>query len=44
MKSVQLIIFLGIFFLLAGAGFIFTGVGIVGTFFLWWVAYGLLIG
>ena len=34
---------LGIFCVLAGAGLIFTGIGVIGSFFLWWVAYGLLI-
>jgi hypothetical protein len=33
---------LAIFLLLVGGGLIFTGIGIIGTFFLWYIAYGLL--
>ena len=31
----------GIFFVLCGAGLVFTGIGIIGSFICWWVAYKL---
>jgi threonine/homoserine/homoserine lactone efflux protein len=33
---------IAIFCFLAGAGLIFTGIGVIGTFFLWWIAWGLI--
>jgi len=32
----------GIFCILAGAGLVFTGIGIIGSFFFWWLAYQIL--
>jgi|GEM_PF-5274426 hypothetical protein len=31
-----------VFLILAGAGLVFSGVGVLGSLFLWWIAYGLL--
>jgi hypothetical protein len=42
-KNLHLVkVLLAIFCFLAGAGLIFTGIGIIGTFFLWWIGWSLL--
>jgi hypothetical protein len=41
-KSELFKLLLGIFLILVGGGLIFTGIGVIGTFILWWIAYDLI--